>query len=106
MKKALIAAAVLGLMIAATSATAGPLTIANCGKIKAGGRTWHVAATVVACAKARTVVRTLAPKPVAKFTHYRGKYFGMGCLGAVKGARREIQCAGTRGQSVIASTKA
>jgi hypothetical protein len=106
MKYTLIAAAVLGLMIAATSATAGPLTIANCGKLKAGGRTWHVVATVLACRKARTVVRTLAPKPVHKFTHFRGKYFGMRCFGAVKGARREIQCAGTRGQSVIGTAKA
>jgi hypothetical protein len=91
----------------AAAATRSAAAVRSCGTLAAGGATWRVSASsVVSCANARSIVKKLGARPTPPRTspYYAGTFLGMRCLGAKVNGKRLIDCGGTGGRALAAST--
>lgn len=72
--------AFLGAVASPAGAEKTPIPHANCGQLKAAGKTWWIGASKLSCTGARTVVSRLAPLPISKGA-YPSVQRGLNCVG-------------------------
>lgn len=87
------------------AASASPAVLRSCGTVAAAGRSWQVGAAGLPCARARALVRKVAPKVPASGVAHVGDSAGLRCTGFAQKGKRVILCASSNGKLVDAQAR-